>query len=112
VTQRILLERDARRSLFYEKDTDGRIGVRTVWNNNDDHLRASHDLRKDTPLGFKGTKEGDAHYVAHIPDAVIPQLVALGIAMPGGRIIDKTKLMRWLSKSEQAPFRIKRGRLG
>lgn len=111
--QEILMEADYRRKLWYQKDpVTGLVTIRTEWNN-DTPLTLAKDMRKDAVSGFKDTRKNQgAHYVAHIPAAVIPELVARGICRPGGDIIDLKALLKWLSQSEQEPFRIKKGRLG
>jgi hypothetical protein len=116
MAREILMEEDGRRKLWYEKDpVTGLIQIRTQWKT-DTGLAAVAERRKNTPGGFKTRKSKDGmdmHHVIWIPPAAVPQLVEMGICLPGGALVpgaDKA-FLRWAEQSAQKPLRTNLGRL-
>lgn len=55
--------------------------------------------------------KGDLHHVAHIPLVVMMDLAKQGIMTAAGKILDEPRFRAWLNNSDNAAFRVKRGRV-
>ena len=54
---------------------------------------------------------GDVERIASIPDVVLMELSKQGILSPGGAILDRKRLKRWLNDPDNRLFRTREGKV-
>jgi hypothetical protein len=71
------------------------------------HIDYTKELFKYARSDWKG----DWHHVASIPAIFVKELTKKGVLGPGGRILDKAALKKWVNDPDNRAFRVKPGQV-